>query len=156
MKPVLKVLFFLCLLQFSCSENKKEKIVYQKFIDQKWHRFDKLKFNISIDKDNTTADLFFFVRHSKKIQFEKIDFGMVLNTPSGEERINQYTIQIREKSGDFQSKCGAQDTCYAEIPLKKELFISKKGVLTIEIESLVPRLEIAELFGVGIRVDYGN
>lgn len=75
---------------------------------------------------------------------------MIMNTPSGEERIKEYSFRIR-RDGSFTGKCTG-DSCEAVISLKKEMFFSSGGILRIEIENLVPRLETKNLLGVGIRL----
>jgi gliding motility-associated lipoprotein GldH len=136
---------------FSCSPHPKEIVVYHQFERNSWHRFEKLLFNIPIHEPNKVYDIYFFARHSTNYKFENLDFGMIMNTPSGEERINQYSFKIKKTTGGFYSKC-SKDTCSAEMAIKRGLLFPKKGILKIEIETLVPRLEIDELFGVGIRI----
>lgn len=151
MKPFVKYILFLLILLTFCSPAKKDIVVYQCFIKHTWYRFDKLIFKVPIEKENLEYDIFFFVNHSRKIQFENINFSMIMNTPSGEERINQYSLLLQRNPGEYSGKC-EKDSCNAEIALKRSIKITEKGFLIIEIESLVPRMEIPELFGAGIRV----
>lgn len=78
-----------------------------------------------------------------------------MNTPSGEERINQYNFVIRNKFGGFTGTC-IQDTCEAIIPIKRGIIFSQKGILKLDVENLVPRLEVKDLFGVGIKLVPGS
>jgi hypothetical protein len=73
-----------------------------------------------------------------------------MTTPSGEERIKEYHMNIKKKDGGFIGPCN-KDSCEVTINLKKQLMLTK-GVLKIEIENLVPRLELNGLLSIGIRL----
>jgi gliding motility-associated lipoprotein GldH len=149
-KRVLLYGIFLLLLS-SCTLKKKEVIVYHKFENHSWYRYDKLVFNVPIEEINVPYDVFFFARHSIGYEFDNLDFAMIMNTPSGEERINQYNFTIKKKYGGFTGVCN-KDSCEAIIAVKRGIFFSQKGTLKIEIENLVPRLEVQGLYGVGIKL----
>ena len=76
---------------------------------------------------------------------------MVMNTPSGEERIHEYQLEVKSKSGDFSIEC-SKDSCQGMILLKREINIGKPGILKIEIENLTPHLSTTGIKGVGIRL----
>ena len=155
MKKGVLIFGVLLLLISSCTLKKKEVVVYHRFKNHSWYRFDNLLFNIPIEEINKPYDIFFFAMHSKKYEFDNLDFGIIMNTPSGEERINQYNFRIKKKFGGFSGFC-YQDSCEAVIALKKGIFFSQKGILKIEVENLVPRLVVKELFGVGIKIVPSN
>ncbi len=150
MKRIGFVSIFLILFLGSCTIKKKEVIVYHQFANHSWYRYDKLLFNVSVEEINKPYDIFLFARHSTGYEFDNLDFGIIMNTPSGEERINQYNFLIKKKFGGFSGVCN-QDSCEATIAIKRGIIFSKKGVLKIEVENLVPRLEVKELYGVGIK-----
>jgi gliding motility-associated lipoprotein GldH len=153
-----KGVFFTCILFVvlgSCMLKKKEVIEYHRFEKNSWYRYDKIVFNIPVEEINKPYDIILFARHSRLYEFDNLDFGLIMNTPSGEERINQYKFILKDKFGRFIG-IYSQDTCEAEIAIKKGIFFSQKGWLKIEIENLVPRLEVKELFGVGIKLVPGN
>ena len=143
------------LLTASCHHNKKEVVFYHKFEKKSWFRYDHLTFNIPIQEDNMPYTLYLFAKHGKNYEFDNLDFAIIMNTPSGEERINQYNFVIRKKFGGFTGTC-IQDTCEAIIPIKRGIFFSQKGMLKLDIENLVPRLEVKDLFGVGIKLVPGS
>ena len=74
---------------------------------------------------------------------------MVLDSPSGEERIKEYQMQIRDKNGIPAGTVNG-DTCTTRIFLKKNLYCPKKGVLKVEIENLNPRMATEGVFSAGI------
>jgi gliding motility-associated lipoprotein GldH len=134
---------------FGCSDNK-EVMVYHKFKDQTWSRFDLLHFDIPVNAPEKNHDVSLFIHHTADYEFDNLDFNMIMTTPSGEERIKEYHIDIRRKDGGFIGQC-TKDSCEVSVVLKKGLKLTK-GILILEIENLVPRMQIKGLLGLGIRL----
>ncbi len=141
----------LILLLFSGCKKNNEIIRYHKFNDRIWSRFEILRFDIPVMDIEKRYDVYFFANHTKDYEFDNLEFNMIMTTPSGEERIKEYKFLLKNKTGGFTGKC-CQDSCTASIALKQDLRIEKKGMLRIEIETLVPRLQVNALLGVGIRL----
>jgi gliding motility-associated lipoprotein GldH len=136
----------------TCTNLKTDEVqMYHRFEHQAWYRFDILKFEVPIEKTEKPYDISFFASCSKYFEYEELDFNMIMTSPSGEERIKEYHLKIKDKSGKFPGEF-VGDSCIFVVSLKKGLSISKKGILKIEIENLVPRMETRGLFGVGIRL----
>lgn len=148
-----KVFIYGLLIVLSLSGCKKnnEIIRYHKFNDRTWNRFEKISFDIPVLDIEKRYDVFFFANHTKDYEFDNLAFNMIMTTPSGEERIREYLFLLKNKTGGFTGTC-SRDSCTASIALKKGLRMEKKGMLRIEIETLVPRLQIKALLGVGIRM----
>jgi hypothetical protein len=91
-------------------------------------------------------------RFDQGFEYETLNFNMIMNTPSGEERIKEYEMKVKSKAGSFLFPC-AGDSCLGQQLLKKELWISKPGVLVIEIENLTPRLRTGGIRSAGIRLE---
>jgi gliding motility-associated lipoprotein GldH len=142
--------FLLLLILSGCKKNN-DIICYHKFSNHTWNRFDKIRFDIPILDIDKPYDVFFFADHTKEYEFDNLEFNMIMTTPSGEERIKEYWFLLKNKTGGFTGTCD-QDSCTVSISLKKGLRMEKKGMLRIEIETLVPRLQINALLGVGIRL----
>ena len=132
-----------------CSKNN-DYFSYHKFNDQTWSRFNVLQFEIPVNTTEKIYDISLIVSHSKEYEFDYLDFNMIMTTPSGEERIREYHLDIKRKDGKFTGKCN-DDSCEVSVVLKRELNLTK-GILTLEIENLVPRMEIKGLLGIGIRL----
>ena len=133
-----------------CKKNN-DIISYHKFKDHTWNRFEKIRFEIPILDISKPYDVYFFANHTPAYEFDNLNFNMIMTTPAGEERIKEYTFAIKYRTGSFTGTC-VQDSCTASVALKKGLYMEKKGMLKIEIEALVPRLEIKALSGIGIRL----
>lgn len=147
--PTLLALLTFILLLTGCRKDK-DIISYHTFPNRAWYRYEILKFAIPITNIEKSYDIYFFARHTMDYPFDNLSFNMVMTTPSGEERINEYPFTLK-RNDRFTGKCNS-DSCEAEVPLKTDIHFDKKGILVIEIENLVPRLQAPGLLGVGIRM----
>jgi len=129
---------------------KENKELYHRFPDKSWPRFNLLSFELPVEKANT-YNVYLFSRFSPDFQYETLDFNMIMNTPSGEERINEYQLPVKLESGVFCIECN-KDSCTGTILLKKEIKLTRPGTLKIEIENLTPRLITEGILGIGIRL----
>jgi hypothetical protein len=149
--PVLLLLFSAMVVFFGSGCGKKESIeLYHRFPDKSWARFNLLSFEMPV-KTGQSYDIYLFAWLSPGFQYETLDFNMIMNTPAGEERINEYQMEVKSKSGDFDRDCG-NDSCQRTILLKKEIDLVKPGILKIEIENLTPRIRTEGVLCVGIRL----
>ncbi len=152
MKKILTLLFIAVILStIGCQEDSPNEIYYP-FNNEIWQRFNILSFELSIEKADKPYKIVLFARHNKDFPFKALDFNMVMNTPSGEERINEYRLKVKNRAGEFLGSC-ENEICEATIVLKKEIYITKSGLLLIELENLTPRLETPGLLGVGVRLE---
>lgn len=140
----------IALLLVSCTK-KNDHEFYHRFANHSWYRFNILQFEIPVEKADQRFDINFFIRHSRDYEFNTMNFNMVMTTPSGEERIREFQMNIRNKGGNFSGRFTG-DSCEVSIVLTNEIHFSKKGILKIKIENLIPRMETNGLFGVGIRM----
>ena len=148
-KTIACALLFLLFLG-GCKKNN-DIISYHKFNNQTWNRFEKITFDIPVLDLEKRYDVYFFADHTPDYEFDNLEFNMVMTTPSGEERIKEYKFLLKSNTGGFIGDCN-KDSCTASIALNRGLVMEKKGMLRIEIEALVPRLQITGLLGAGIRL----
>ena len=150
-RPALKSYPYLVFILFSllaCSRDKpEEQRIY--FPSGSWQRYNILKFQLPVVESDKSHDIIFELRCTKSFVYDQLPLNMVLNTPSGEERIKEYQLQIRDKNGTIAGTLNG-DTCTTRIFLKKNLYCSKKGALKVEIENLNPRMETEGVFSAGI------
>jgi gliding motility-associated lipoprotein GldH len=150
MKERIVVLLILLASMFSACKNDHDYVIYHKFNNQVWKRFNYLQFELPIETSKDNYDVSFFAHITKEYEYNNLDFNMIMTTPSGEERIKEYHIDIKKKEGTFLGSF-VNDSCEYTIPLKKGLNLSK-GVLTLQLENLIPRLETTGILGVGVRL----
>jgi gliding motility-associated lipoprotein GldH len=158
MKIKIKIAFNSILLAFllSCTGLKHDEVrLYHSFESRSWNRFQVLTFKYPVTEPGKTFDISLFGNFSKEYEYGSLEFNMVLTSPSGEERIREYHLDVKDKNGAFLGVFKG-DTCNLSVSLKKGLKISRRGMLKIEIENLIPRVETTGLFGVGIRIKPGR
>ena len=147
----LLTLFLLVVIFVGSGCSRKESMeLYHRFPDKTWARFNLLSFELPV-KEARLYTIYLFARFSTDYQYETLDFNMVMNTEAGEERINEYQMAVKSKSGAFCIEC-SRDSCQGTILLKREINLAKPGILKIEIENLTPRLTTAGIMGIGIKL----
>jgi gliding motility-associated lipoprotein GldH len=151
MKRILLFTFIAGLLLLNGCVKSKPAEVYHKFEKSTWQRFDILTFEVPVREAGRRFDILFFARFSPAFQFDKLGINMIMNTPSGEERIGEYTLQVKSAGGSLAGECEG-DSCERSILLKRELHISRAGTIKIEIENLTPRMQTEGILGAGIRL----
>jgi hypothetical protein len=124
--------------------------LYHSFPDKTWARFNLLSFEIPIESMER-GNVYLFARFAPGFLHESLDFNMIMTTPAGEERINEYQMAVKTKAGEFCIEC-TKDSCQGSILLKKEINLSKPGILKVEIENMIPRIATEGILGIGIRV----
>ena len=130
-------------LMYSCSgEKPMEKRII--FPGESWPRFNILKFEFPVTESGKSYDFILVLRVKKSFPYEGLPFNMVLNSPSGEERIKEYLLQVKNQNGSFKGTANG-DTCIIELVLKRGLNCSSKGMMKVEIENLNPRLSLIHI-----------
>ncbi len=108
--------------------------------NQTWPRFNKITFLIPIKKGKEQYNIYLFANMTRDYSYKNLDFNLILTTPSGEERIMEYNIEdvsINRENG---------------IELKSDLYLSKAGILSLELENLMPVINLKGISGIGIRL----
>jgi gliding motility-associated lipoprotein GldH len=146
----LNLVLLVVLLSVTGCGKKKGAELYHIFPDKTWARFNLLSFEIPIE-NMERGDVYLFARFDPGFLYESLDFNMIMNTPAGEERINEYQMAVKAKTGEFCIEC-TKDSCQGSILLKKEINLSKPGILKVEIENMIPRIATEGILGIGIRV----
>ncbi|MFH1295931.1 MAG: hypothetical protein ABIJ04_01490 [Bacteroidota bacterium] len=152
MKKIHLLIYLIILFMWTGCQPDQPNEVYYPFPNQVWQRFNILSFEIPVEQAETPYKIVFFARHNHDFPYKSLDFNMIMNTPSGEERIREFQMKIMDAEGKFLGSCD-EGFCDVTIVLKNELYINKTGVLLIELENLIPRIETPGLLGVGIRVE---
>lgn len=144
-------LFILLLILLSLPSCNRDHPTTQRiyFPSGSWQRYSILKFGIPVVENEKSFDIIFELKCTKTFVYDELPLNMVLDTPSGEERIKEYQMQIRDKNGTLAGTLNG-DTCTTRIFLKKNLYCPKKGVLKVEIENLNPRMETEGVFSASL------
>ena len=150
MKKILLPFLLLLLIATSCQKTK----IYQErhiFNNYTWQRFDKLTFDIPIEKGGTTGDIVLTIRHITQYPYPNLPVYIVLNTPSGEERILDKDFYLLDMDGNFKGDV-AGDLWDVEEMLWPGFYFTEAGTYTIQLENLIPKMGIPGLVDVGIYV----
>jgi len=138
------------LILTSCGRN----TVFEKYIKMEklsWSRFNNLQYEIPIKKIGAEYDIIFALRHTQEIPYDEIRLNCTLSTPSGEIRSLEYEIRIKDRSGALiGSRVG--DLYNMEYALRRNYKFKKTGLLRVELENLMPRVETPGIIDIGLIV----
>jgi len=146
------LLFFTSVLLLSgCNKSVIYK-EYHTFENYTWPRFEKIRFTIPVETAGTTADIVFTLRHITQYPYPDLPVNIVMTTPSGEERVLEKDIRLTDDKGEFTGDV-AGDLWDYETPLWPSFYFADKGNYTVEIEVIIPKVEIPGLVDVGLYVN---
>ncbi len=137
MKKSFVVLAISLLVVSGCYEDKSQSQVIN-FDGNTWQRFNFLNFEFPVEATEETWDFLVVFRATKEFPSQAIIFNMVMNMPSGEERIREFKINIRDKEDKM---LGEQKAGYYEyiLPVRRQVRFYETGSLKFEIESLMTK-----------------
>lgn len=146
------ILFFTTLLLIcsSCS-NKNIYREFHEFDNYTWNRFDKITFTIPVDDEGVVADIILSVRLLDQFPYDEIPLSIIMKTSSGEERIIEKTIKLKDDKGEFIGSVAGSYWDVEEV-LWKSFIFNNKGDYTIEIENYYPHPAMAAIVDIGLTV----
>lgn len=147
MKKVLLLILAASLLS-SCQKG----VVYKefhKFDNYTWGRFDKVSFEIPVEEEKISADIVFTIRHITQYPYDNLPVNVILTTPSGEERIMEKDIALKDGENKFKGSVAGDLWDYEEV-LWNDFSFTEKGTYTLEFENLIPKMGIPGLVDVGV------
>ena len=151
MKKIALPCFIVVLLMFTACQKGNIYSERHKFENYTWQRFDKVTFEIPIADAGITGDIVFTIRHITQYPYPNLPVYIILNTPSGEERILEKDIRLINDDQSFKGDV-AGDLWDVEELLWPGFYFTEAGTYTIEIENLIPKMGIPGLVDVGIYV----
>ena len=153
MKKLVFILVSLSLMAgFSCSTRGPVFEKYFKFEKGNWDRFNKILFNIPIEKADADYDITLVLKPNKEFIYGSMPVYVILDTPAGEERMNDIKMQV--KHGDkFIGEIEGQ-AVVIKTSLWNALHISEKGNCRISIENMVPKIQTSGINEIGIIVEH--
>jgi gliding motility-associated lipoprotein GldH len=135
----------------SCSSKKPVFEKYHKFTNNTWDRFNKIIFNVPIENTAVNYNITLVLKPEKGFIYDNMPVYIILNTPSGEERMLEHKILVKEE-GKFIGEVEDQPVVI-KTTLWKGLHISDKGTCKISIENMVPKIQTEGLNEIGIIVE---
>jgi gliding motility-associated lipoprotein GldH len=113
-----------------------------------WNRFDNQVYKVPVNEAGKTYDIFLTMKRTADFPYEDLPVNVVLQTPSGEERIHEFTFKLSQSIKDQNQE--SSDSLNSKFLLWNEILISDKGACTISIENLIPKIATPGIAGIGI------
>lgn len=149
-KPLITYSFLITIVLLSCQGSTVFR-EFRKFENYTWERFDKITFNIPIEEEGIIADINLSIRYLEQYPYVDLPMNIILSTPTGEERIIEKTMIIKDVDGNFKGKVAGSYWDLEEL-LWGNFIFNKTGNYTVEIENLNPRPGIPALVDIGLIV----
>lgn len=154
--PMKKTFFWIGILFFIAGCGNSGTEVYSEsktFPGNTWQRFSKLNFRVPIEKPNQAYNFFFTLEYDSAFAYDYLPVHGILNTPSGEERIFTFDIQVRDSLGVEKGTWLSDSECYqVRSRLWQGVHISEKGHAQLSIEQLIPKLTTQGIHSAGVEV----
>ena len=140
----------LAILSISC---KPEGPVYDKSVKMKnytWDRFDQKLFEIPIEDTTLSYDITMKVSNTAQFQYDELPVYVILRTPSGEERMREITVPVRNNGKMIGVPTG--NLFETSKILWRNISIAEIGNCKISIENMIPKIQTEGIDGIGIVV----
>lgn len=151
MKILIFTLTVFLIILSSCNENK----VFEKHQELKnysWNRFEKIPFELTIEEVDGNYDIYIAIRYIHGVPYRIIRSGILIKFPDGEERYNDYDLNIRNKDGSYKGSV-AGDIWDCSILVLKNYPLSQKGKYSFIIHNMMEKLETPGIMEVGLIVE---
>ena len=123
---------------------------YLKMKNSVWDRFDIKQIDIPVDKVPINYDITVVAHCTEKFQYDELPFYVILTTPSGEERMREVTVPVREKGKlILDPKTGKAEV---RLILWKGLNMAEKGNCKITFENMIPKIQTEGIDEIGVVV----
>jgi gliding motility-associated lipoprotein GldH len=145
---------FVIIMFSSCDP----KVVYEKHIDIEritWGRFDVKSFEFEIKDISATYDFYIAIRHHTEVPFKFINTRLILYTPSGEERIMDQKISLRDNDGKLLGD-GMGDLWDVLYLVREGYEFTEPGICKVEVSSTMPQADLPGILQVGLVVKKGK
>ena len=155
MKPMkLNISFFLLFLTsitfISCSRGP----VYEHYVKMQnttWDRFDIKKFEIPVTEAAQSYDITAVVRCTESFQYDNLPFYAIITTPSGEERMREINVPVRENGKLITDPKTSKSE--SRIVLWRKISMTDAGNCTITLENMIPKIQTEGIDEIGIVVE---
>jgi gliding motility-associated lipoprotein GldH len=150
-KHLLSVSLFFTLLFISTSCDKGP--VFEKYLKMKnitWDRFDIKQFEIPITEEAASYDITTVVRCTENFQYDNLPFYVIMTTPSGEERMREITVPVRENGKLIMEPEGKRSE--SRLVLWRNINMAEKGICKITLENMIPKIQTEGIDEIGIVV----
>jgi gliding motility-associated lipoprotein GldH len=127
--------------------------VYENYLKMKntvWDRFDIKQFDIPIAKPAKSYDITVVVKCTDQFTYDNLPFYVIITTPSGEERMREVNVPVRENGKLITAPDGTN--AEARMLLWKNISMADKGNCKITLENMIPKIQTEGIDEIGIVV----
>jgi gliding motility-associated lipoprotein GldH len=150
MKKLCPFLMLFLIVFISCDSKK----IYEKYFDNEritWNRFDEKTFQFEIEDISATYDFYIAIRHHTEVPFKYISTKFTLYTPSGEVRMLEQKIILKDNDGKLLGE-GMGDLWDVIRPVREDFEFTEPGICRVEISSTMPQADLPGIMQVGLVV----
>lgn len=148
--PALLMLSILASGLWSCGSRS----IYREFReipDYSWERDRTISFQTELKKEDGALDIDLELRHASYFPYTEMAVVFRIIGPDGSVRSAEHVIPVRDEKGDFLAK-GMGDLWDLSFPVHEGLTLNQSGTYTFEIDNVMPRVRVAGIMDVGIRI----
>lgn len=148
------LLFFLAAFLVSCG-SKKISEQQKSFADKKWQRTQQLTYEFNITDTAATYNISAEVKHFDNFPFDRVQLAFSLEDPSGEKRISEHDLVIRNKQGQFLGK-KIGDTIKMDFAIRNQYRFKAPGMAKVMLVNRQPSNVTEGIGGISIIVSKKN
>jgi gliding motility-associated lipoprotein GldH len=147
-KKLIQLFAVLMLTAAACSRDDSVAKI-RGFVNNTWERFDFVTFSFNIEEEASAHNIYLLLRYNDDFPSEALVINLVMTLPSGEERIRDYAITLKEKDGSLS---GVEKAGYHEkvFTVREGMRIPEAGTLNFEIENLMTKFFTPGIVEIGI------
>ena len=151
MKKTFLLLAVIGLLAGACNNNKPVSQTH-KFKNGVWERFDFLNFELPVENNKAPYDISVDLSFTSEFPAESLYVNVVMTTPSGEERIKDYNLTVKDRNGNFLGT-KTDGVYHLSVPIRKGIRFNEAGICKFEIENLMPKYVTSGIVDFGIKLE---
>ncbi|MBP8041534.1 MAG: gliding motility lipoprotein GldH [Bacteroidales bacterium] len=144
------IILLLLLGLMSCSHNK----IYEKYIkieNRNWKRDQIIKFEVPVEDTVSLYNVTLAIRHTSYYTYANIRVNMMINYPTGDMRVKDYNILVRNTDGSFLGD-GVGDLWDVTHPALEGVSFPFKGIYVFEVQNVMPLMATPDIMDVGLIV----
>jgi len=148
-----KILIMLLLLFCMASCGKKtifEK--HEKIENNTWNRNKVIAFEVPINDIKKDYNVYIAVRHSDVYAYNNLYVGVIIYTPSGDQRSNNYYLELRNEDRSFKGDV-LGDIWDVKMQIMKNASFTKQGIHKFEISNLMQYPNLPDIMEIGLIIE---
>jgi gliding motility-associated lipoprotein GldH len=127
--------------------------VFEKSLKMKnstWDRFDIKSVEIPVNEEGQSYDITAVVHCNEQFQYDNLPFYVIFTTPSGEERMREVTVPVRDNGKMIGQP--VNNLFEERLILWKNINLADKGTCKLTFENMIPKIQTEGIVDLGIVV----